>query len=131
MRPHVLLSPNSMNEALKADSEAAEKLRKTHMGKTTRTRDGCNHSTFPAVVQGIFNGGILPAPDPHFFGSLRARISYHEPHAHSTCPAMEHARCRGVISGRISGELSPVITLKLPDGSTRQVAPGARPREVA
>ena len=44
---------------------------------------------------------------------------------------VDHARCRGVRRRGTSGDFLRMITLKLPDGSARQVAPGTRPREVA
>src|SRR3954470_15422421 len=49
---------------------------------------------------------------------------------HGRVRPVGRARCRGAGSRRTSGDF-PVITLKLPDGSARQVAPGTRPRDVA
>src|SRR5919201_4692842 len=42
----------------------------------------------------------------------------------------QHTRCRGGHNNHFR-EALPMLTLRLPDGSTKQVAEGTRPREVA
>src|SRR5207248_11732381 len=58
------------------------------------------------------------------------------PHAGRTgCPAdvslRRPTRCRGQPTTDRSQEARPMLTLKLPDGSAKQVPPGTRPRDVA
>src|SRR5205085_808727 len=59
------------------------------------------------------------------------RRSYHEPPSASTCPAGGMPVVGACPTAGLPEPFSAMITLKLPDGSTRQVAPGTRPRDVA